>query len=244
MKIENGRIFWNDTLIGEVGRATIAAGAPMEPHVVLHHVTHQLAPYPGGDFLLPTLSGIVGGERKRGDDAIKSWYSGHLAVQLGIMLTSYDHTILLLEDNELLLDAFTYFDDPAEMYRRWRDDLLTYQEAGVRIYNRADVEESGLLVGHLYARYNSRKHHALDRPRLPQDTHPYRRLLLAVPDWGSVTVSKALASLQTPYRVFTAKPERLRHIATPRRIQSLFETLGRKHGKVQHWLSRQWGTLH
>ena len=227
--------FWGDYLVATEGFISCAAGERLYGELLRLHsstVTHNLAPVPGGDIVLPTVSGVVGVERKAPDDAIQSWQTGHLAEQLAIMLDHYDHTILLLEAPELW--NFDYFKEPATMYWRWWDDLLTFQEAGVHLYFSRGLEHSAAVVLHLWKRYESTVHHALDKQRSEKGQHVYRRVLSAVPGWGPETARKAL-EVGPPYKVIAATPTELEHHINPRSVRLLFEAFGRRiHAKRGH----------
>lgn len=220
-------------LVGNEGIITIAPGDELGKHIT--GVSYQLAPVPGGDALVPTKNGVVGIERKRADDLVNSWLSGRLSEQLGIMLGCYDHVVLCLEDTgaDQFYRQFLWFDDPSGMFTRWQDDLLTFQEEGVRFRFTTSIEGTAAAVLRLKERYDKTSHGALYKVQKIETNFTQVRLLATPPGWGVDTAKSALKHLKVPIEVFNAPASKLEKIplVTPRKIKLLFDAIGRIHGK-------------
>lgn len=233
LRVGEGKVWWGEQVVGEEGKVTVAPGDVLGKHLP-EAVRYNLAPVPGGDALIPTVHGVVGVERKAASDAINSWISGHLAEQLGIMLGNYDHTILCLEDTQAdrLYSQFSWLENPAQAYQRWQDDLLTFQEEGVRMWYTLSVEGTAAAVTHLMQRYNRERHHALYVLRT-SPYNPQMRMLIAPPGWGVETAESAMKYVGPPIEVFNAEERRLEKVplVTPRKIRLLFDAIGRIRGK-------------
>ena len=211
-------LVWGDIVLGPANVPLVAHGEPLH---VPNEVRATLAPMPGGDVVVATVSGVVGLERKTLNDLVSSHASVHLATQLGIMLDCYDHVLLAVECN-----AFPWvWPDVAALAQ----DLLTYQEVGVRVVLCLDSASLSTFVERLPAYYARKTHHALDRTG-PQDSAVYRRMVSAAPGWGPEMTRAALATIGLPIEVFNASSERLVTVrgVTPRKVQQLFTALGRR----------------
>lgn len=226
-------LWWAEQQVTTASGLNIAPGETFHKYLSLPMSSFSLAPFPGGDVAMATVSGTVGLERKRGDDLVKSWVSGHLAEQLSIMLDSYDHVVLLVEDIPLVARTLLYYAEGTG--QRLMDDLLTCQERGVRLYASVDERDTARQIEHLFQRYNRTQHHALDKLQEHKGSNVQRRQLLAVPGWGSETVKAALDSFGTPIAVVNAEPKRLeRARISPRRVRYLFEAFGRTYARIFH----------
>ena len=216
--VVGGILVWGDIVLGP-------ANAPLVAHGELLHVPNAvratLAPMPGGDVVVATVSGVVGLERKTLNDLVSSHASGRLATQLGIMLDCYDHVLLAIECASIpwglgITSAIS-------------QDLLTYQDEGVRVVLCQNTAYLSAFVERLPAYYARKTHHALDRTG-PQDSAVYRRMVSAAPGWGPEMTRAALATIGLPIEVFNASSERLVTVrgVTPRKVQQLFTALGRR----------------
>ena len=120
----------------------------------------HLSPTPGGDAAWLGFGKLrVGLERKRADDFVRSWASGHLADQLQRMAPHYDVVILLQE-------GYVGQDDlRGANYDALMNDLQTWQDAGLR-YQIAFMGDAGRRVWSLYNYYQKSSHSATQRGRL------------------------------------------------------------------------------
>lgn len=225
-----GYLSWEGIIVGEKNKITVAPGDRLAEYI--EHVSYNLAPVPGGDVLISTANKVIGLERKRGDDAVNSWYSGHLAEQLAIMLGCYDEVVLCVEDSAIdqLYSHFLCFQKPAIMFLNYQQDLITMQEEGVRVVHTTSLQGTASLVQALKRRYDSSIHGALYRQQKPSKEHVYVRMLSVPPGWGIETAKSAVRALETPIAVFNAEPEKLVKVplVTPRKVKMLFDAIGRR----------------
>ena len=217
--IKEQRILWGTFQVGVVGQITTAPGDDL---AIPGECSFPLAPLPGGDALFHSLAGFVGVERKRLDNLVTSWTTGELAAQLAGMLACYDHVVLLGE-GYTLWDIRNFTGADALM-----QDLVSYQEAGVRLVFSRSLPGTVRLIQALSARYNRQGHTGFLRSQLR--AYPlYYRILDAIPGWGIHTAEKALAAFGTPEAVVLATEEALRNAGvSPRQILNLWTAYGRR----------------
>lgn len=227
--IDGSLVLWGETQLGRVGEVSVAAGEALPAKMRSAH--WPLAPVPGGDYAAFTQSGIVGAERKRIDDLWASWRNARLARQLGTMLCEYNHVVLMVEDmpSYSFSDSLAVEDDATTLMQ----DLLTFQEQGIRVVFSRGLADTHRLLKVLVERYDRTVHHALDR-QAPQDRYIYRRMLLAAPGWGSAAATEALRAIGTPIKVFTASQAELEAVKSvgAKKTHLLFGALGRRYGKL------------
>lgn len=228
-KLSGELLLWDNIQLGKAGEVSVASGEALPTELRAAH--WHLAPVPGGDYAVWTKSGMVGVERKRVDDLWASWRNTRLGGQLGIMLDSYDHVLLFIEDAPSISFSASLMLEPDGV--TLMQDLVTFQERGIRVVFSSSLGGTHKLLEALVKRYNRSEHHALDRQGT-QDKYIYRRMLLATPGWGGQAATEALRAIGPPIKVFTASPKELEAVnhVDKRKVHLLFGALGRAYGKI------------